>query len=356
MGNLATPKSVQKLQTALHAKAKAEAGYRFYALYDKISRDDILAHAYAQCRSNKGAPGIDHQDFADIEAYGVERWLAELALALRQETYRPEPIRRVFIPKANGKLRPLGISSVRDRVCMTAALLVLEPIFEADLPPEIYAYRPGRNAQQAVVELEELLFRGHPDVVDADLADYFGSLPHADLLKSVARRVVDRRVLHLIKMWLECPVEETDQRGRRRRTTEARDSRRSIPQGSPLSPLLANLYMRRFVLGWKKLGLEQSLGTRLITYADDLVILCRRGNAQKALHHLRAITSKLKLTVNEEKTRICRVPEGEFDFLGYTFGRMYSPVTGNARLGYRPSKKSIKRMVERVLQLGLTAP
>jgi len=348
LGNLATPKSVQKLQTALHAKAKAEAGYRFYAPYDKISREDILAHAYAQCRSNKGAPGIDGQDFAEIEAYGVERWLAELALALRQETYRPEPIRRVYIPKANGKLRPLGISSVRDRVCMTAALLVLEPIFEADLPPEIYAYRAGRNAQQAVVEVEELLFRGHPDVVDADLADYFGSLPHADLLKSVARRIVDRRVLHLIKMWLECPVEETDQRGRRRRTTEARDSRRGIPQGSPLSPLLANLYMRRFVLGWKKLGLEHSLGARLVTYADDLVILCRRGSAEKVLHHLRAIMGKLKLTVNEEKTRICRVPDGEFDFLGYTFGRMYSPVTGKARLGYRPSKKSLKRMVERV--------
>ena len=342
MGNLATPKSVQKLQTALHAKAKAEAGYRFYALYDKISREDILAHAYAQCRSNKGAPGIDGQDFADIEAYGVERWLAELALALRQETYRPEPIRRVFIPKANGKLRPLGISSVRDRVCMTATLLVLEPIFEADLPPEIYAYRPGRNAQQAVVAVEELLFRGHPDVVDADLADYFGSLPHPDLLKSVARRIVDRRVLHLIKMWLESPVEETDQRGR-------------SPQGSPLSPLLANLYMRRFVLGWKKLGLEQSLGTRLVTYADDLVILCRRGSAEKALHHLRAIMGKLKLTVNEEKTRICRVPDGEFDFLGYTFGRMYSPETGKARLGYRPSKKSLKRMVDKVHALTVRA-
>jgi RNA-directed DNA polymerase len=348
LGNLSTPKSVQKLQMALHAKAKAEAGYRFYALYDKISREDILAHAYAQCRSNRGAPGVDGQDFADIEAYGVERWLGELALALKEETYQPDPIRRVFIPKANGKLRPLGLSTLRDRVCMTAAMLVLEPIFEADLPPEQYAYRPGRNAQQAVVEVEELVFRGYREIVDADLADYFGSIPHADLLKSVARRIVDRRVLHLIKMWLECPVEETGDRGRKTRTTEARDTRRGIPQGSPISPLLANLYMRRFVLGWKKLGLEQSLGTRLVTYADDLVILCRKGRAEEALQRLREIMGKLKLTVSEEKTRICKMPEGEFDFLGYTFGRMYSPKTGQARLGYRPSKKSIKRMVEKI--------
>jgi len=348
LGNLTTPKSVQKLQMALHAKAKAETGYRFYALYDKISREDILAHAYAQCRSNKGAPGVDDQDFADIEAYGVKRWLGELALALRQESYQPEPIRRVFIPKANGKLRPLGISTLRDRVCMTAAMLVLEPIFEADLPPEQYAYRPRRNAQQAVVKVQEQLFYGHPEVVDADLADYFGSIPHAELLQSAARRIVDRRVLHLIKMWLECPVVETGDRGRKTRTTEARDNRRGIPQGSPISPLLANLYMRRFVLGWKKLGLEQSLGTRIVTYADDLVILCRKGKAEEALQRLHEIMGKLKLTVNEEKTRICKVPEGEFDFLGYSFGRMYSARTGQARLGYRPSKKSIKRMVEKI--------
>ena len=348
MGNLATPKSVQKLQTALHAKAKAEAGYRFYALYDKIFREDILAHAYAQCRSNKGAPGVDGQDFADVEAYGVERWLGELALALREETYRPDPIRRVYIPKANGNLRPLGISTLRDRVCMTAAMLVLDPIFEADLPPEQYAYRPGRNAQQAVTEVEETLFYDHPEVVDADLADYFGSIPHTELMRSLARRIVDGRVLHLIKMWLECTVEDTDDKGRKRRTTEAKDSGRGIPQGSPISPLLANLYMRRFVLGWKKLGLEASLGSRIVTYADDLVILCTRGNAEQALTRMRELMGRLKLTVNEEKTRICTVPEGTFDFLGYTFGRMYQRTTGKAYLGMRPSKKSIRRMVEKV--------
>jgi RNA-directed DNA polymerase len=348
LGNLSTPMSVQKLQMALHAKAKAEPGFRFYALYDKIHRDDILAHAYAQCRSNKGAPGVDGQDFADIEAYGVRRWLGELALALREETYRPESIRRVWIPKANGKLRPLGIATVRDRVCMTAAMLVLEPIFEADLPPEQYAYRPGRNAQQAAIEVKDTLFYGHPEVVDADLADYFGSIPHAELMKSVARRVVDRRVLHLIKQWLECAVEETDERGRKTRTTKAKEQRRGIPQGAPISPLLANLYMRRFVLAWKQRGLERSLGSKIVTYADDLVILCRKGMAEQALLELREIMGKLKLTVNEEKTRICKVPEGEFDFLGYTFGRRYSAVTGKARIALWPSKKSIRRMVEKL--------
>jgi RNA-directed DNA polymerase len=184
--------------------------------------------------------------------------------------------------------------------------------------------------------------------LNVDLTDYFGSIPHAELLKSVARRIVDRHVLHLIKMWLEGPVEETDDRGRTTRTTEARDKRRGIPQGSPISPLLANLYMRRFVLGWKMLGLERSLGSRIVTYADDLVILCRKGKAEEALQRLREIMGKLKLAVNEEKTRICKVPEGEFDFLGYTFGRMYSARTGQARLGYRPSKKSIKHAVDNI--------
>ena len=333
---------------ALHAKAKSEPGFRFYALYDKIYRPDVLAHAWARCRSNRGAPGVDGQEFADIEAYGLERWLGELAQALKEETYRPDPIRRVFIPKSNGKLRPLGISTLRDRVCMTAATLVLEPIFEADLPAEQYAYRQGTNAHQAIAAVGQALFRTRPDGVDADLEDYFGSIPHAELMRSLARRIVDRRVLHLIKMWLECAVEETDDRGRATRTTVAKDSGRGIPQGSPISPLLANLYMRRFVLAWQRLELDRRLGSRVVTYADDLVILCRRGMAEQALHWLRTIMGKLKLAVNEAKTRICRIPAEHFDFLGYTFGRLYSPKTGEHRLGTRPSKKSIRRMVEKI--------
>jgi len=304
LGDLATPEGIQKLQRALHAKAKAEPGFRFYALYDKIYREDILAHAYAQCRANKGAPGVDGQTFEDVEAYGVERWLGELALALKEETYRPDAIRRVFIPKANGGRRPLGIPTLRDRVCMTATVLVLEPIFEADLPPEQYGYRPGRSAQQAVIEVEETLFQGYSDVVDADLADYFGTIPHDGLMKSVARRVVDGRVLHLIKMWLVCTVEDTDDRGRKKLTTEAKDTQRGIPQGAPISPLLANLYMRRFVLWWKQLRM---FGTRIVSYADDLVILCRRGKADAALSQLRKMMERLKLAVNEEKTQVCKV-------------------------------------------------
>src|SRR6202048_3966006 len=348
LGNLVTPISVQKLRTALHAKAKEEPEFRFYALYDKIYRMDVLEHAYACCRANKGAPGVDGLTFEGVEAYGPERWLGELAQQLREETYRPDAVRRVYIPKPNGKLRPLGIPRLAERVCQTAAMLILEPIFEADMPQEQHAYRQNRNAQSAVREVRRLLASGHKDVVDADLSGYFDTIPHVELMQSVVRRVVDRRVLHLVKMWLDTPVEEQDGRGRKKRTTVNRDTKQGIPQGSPISPLLSNLYMRRFILGWKKAGLEQRLGARIVNYADDLVICCKDDSAQKALNAMRQMMGRLKLTVNEEKTRICRVPDGEFDFLGYTFGRMYSPETGKARLGYRPSKKSIKRMVERV--------
>jgi RNA-directed DNA polymerase len=344
LGDLATPLSIQKLQTALHAKAKGNPSFRFYALYDKVYRADILQYAYACCKANQGAPGVDGKRFEDIEAYGLERWLGELAQDLKKERYQPEAIRRVYIPKPNGKLRPLGIATIRDRVAMTAAVLVLGPIFEADLPAEQYGYRMERGALDAVRQVHSLLNTGHTQVVDADLSEYYETIPHSELLQSVARRVVDRRVLHLIKMWITAAVEDTDERGNKKRTTRNRDEKRGLPQGSPLSPLLSNLYMRRFVLGWKGLGYERRFGGRIVTYADDLVICCQRG-AEEALTTMRQIMQRLRLTVNEEKTHVCSVPAQYFNFLGYQFGRFYSPKTGRAYLGTRPAKKSVNRLI-----------
>ena len=218
---------------------------------------------------------MDGQTFEGIEAYGAERWLDELAQELKSRTYQPLPVRRVFIPKPDGKQRPLGVPAIRDRVAQVAAVLILEPIFEADLPSEQYAYRQDRSALDAVRHVHKLVNTGHGEIVDADLSSYFDTLPHSELLKSVARRVVDGAMLHLIKMWLEAPVEETDERGNKRRSTRNRDEGRGTPQGSPISPLLSNLYMRRFVLGWKKLGHEKRLKAYTVNYADDLVICCR---------------------------------------------------------------------------------
>jgi RNA-directed DNA polymerase len=341
--SLLPPETVGKLQAALHTKAKGSASYRFYALYDKLYRRDVLAYAYQRCRANGGACGVDGQTFADIEAYGLERWLEELTEALHRQTYQPQAVRRVWIPKADGKQRPLGIPTVQDRVVQMAAVLVLEPIFEADLQDEQFAYRPGRSALDALEAVHRLLCSGHTEVVDADLSGYFDSIPHAELLRCVRRRISDRHLIELLARWLEMPVEETDERGRRRRTTRAKDEGRGTPQGAPLSPLLANLYMRRFILGWKTLGHERRLGAYIVNYADDFVICCR-GDAAVALALMRVMMSKLKLTVNETKTRLCRVPGETFNFLGYTIGRCYSRQTGRAYIGTRPSAKAVQRI------------
>jgi RNA-directed DNA polymerase len=339
--------TVKKLQEALQAKAKRVPTYRFYALYDKVYRCDVLEHALARCWENGGAPGMDGQSFADIEEYGKARWLGELAEELRKKTYRPQPVRRVWIPKPDGKQRPLGIPTIRDRVVQMAAVLILEPIFEIDLQPEQHAYRPNRSALDAVRAVHSLVNTGHTEVVDADLSGYFDSIPHSELMKSLARRISDRHLLHLLKQWLEMPVEDEDERGRKHRTTRNKDEGRGSPQGAPISPLLANLYMRRFILGWKVLGHERCLDAHLVNYADDFVICCR-GTAEKAMTEMRAMMAKLKLTVNEQKTRLCRLPEETFDFLGYTIGRCYSKQTGRAYLGTKPSAKKVRRICDAI--------
>jgi len=348
--SLRIPSTVQKLQAALHAKAKGSPSFRFYSLYDKLYRPDVLAHAYARCQAHQGAAGVDGQTFADIASYGVERWLGELAEVLRNKTYRPEGVRRVHIPKPNGTLRPLGIPTIRDRVAQMACVLVLDPIFEADMQPEQHAYRPGRSALDAVQRVHRLVNRGHMEVVDGDLSGYFDSIPHAELMQCVARRVSDGGMLGLIKQWLTAAVEETDDLGHRHRTTRNKDEGRGVPQGAPISPLLSNLYMRRFVLGWKVLGHEKRLDAHIVNYADDFVICCR-GTAVEAEGVMRRMMVQLKLTVNEAKTQVCRLPGESFDFLGYTIGRCYSPKTGRAYLGTRPSKKKVRGLIALISEM-----
>ena len=267
--SLATPESVRKLQRALYAKAKADPKYRFYALYDKISRKDVLWHAWGSCRANHGAAGVDQETFERIESEGVEGWLDRLAEELKAKTYRPQAVKRVWIPKADGKQRPLGIPTIKDRVAQMAAVIVLEAIFEADLTEEQYAYRPKRDAHDAIREVHGLLNRGYREVVDADLMNYFHSIPHHELMQSLARRISDGAVLGLVKTWLQMAVEEEDGGGAKRRTTASKDTGRGTPQGAPISPLLSNVYMRRFILGWKQRGGEEALDAKIVNYADD---------------------------------------------------------------------------------------
>ena len=305
-----TPSKIRELQIRLYRKAKNEPGYRFYMLYDKVYREDVLAHAYALARANKGAPGVDEQSFEEIESAGLAEWLTGIREELRNKTYQPQPVRRVMIPKPGGGERPLGIPTIRDRVVQTAAKLLIEPIFEADFEPNAYGYRPKRSAQDAIQETHELLCEGYTDVVDADLSKYFDTIPHSELLQCVARRIVDKHLLHLIKMWLKAPVEEKDETGKKR-----------LPGGA----------------------------MRSVNYARTTrVRYCSRGKAAEALEWTREVIARLGLTLNEAKTRIRQARTESFGFLGYTFGPHRYRKDGHWYLGASPSKKAVARIKEKV--------
>jgi RNA-directed DNA polymerase len=344
--SLKTPDGIRTLQRKLYVKAKAEPGFRFYILYDKVWRSDILAHAYQLARANKGAPGVDGMTFDRIEASGLEDWLSRLGEELRAKTYRCQPVRRVMIPKPGGGERPLGIPTIRDRVAQTAAKLVLEPIFEADLDPAAFGYRPKRGAGDAIQAVLTLLRRGHTDVVDADLSKYFDTIPHHELVCSIARRIVDANVLRLIKQWLTAPVETTDGDGARR-MEGGKASKRGVPQGGVISPLVANLYMNRFLKHWRQAGRGEAWDAHVINYADDFVILSR-GHAAEALAWTDSVMTRLGLTLNRTKTRLCDARSDRFDFLGYSFGPHCHTREGRWFTGASPSKKSVQRLKDRL--------
>ena len=355
--SLKTPEKIRRFQRKLYVKAKEEPEFRFYALYDKIYRDDILLHAYRLARSNNGKPGVDGVTFAAIESSGLEAWLLALQEDLRNKTYKPDPVRRVTIPKAGGGERPLGIPTIRDRVAQTAAKLVIEPIFEADFEDCAYGYRPKRSAKDAIKEVHGKLCEGYTDVVDADRSQFFDTIPHGALMQSVARRIVDRHVLHLIKLWLKVPVEERDDKGNRR-MTGGKKRKEGTPQGGVISPLLANIYMNRFLRAWRERGKSETFQAHIVNYADDFVILTKRNGAY-ALAWTRWALEQIGLSLNERKTRVCNAREEPFDFLGYTFGPERHRRDGHWYLSAKPSKKSVRRLKETIrthLHRGIIAP
>ena len=344
---LKTPDMIQNLQRKLYLKAKSEPEFRFYALYDKIYREDILLYAYRMAKANGGSAGTDGETFDRIASEGVAKWLNGISEQLRAKTYCPQPVRRVMIPKPGGGERPLGIPTIHDRVVQTATKLVVEPIFEADIEPNVHGYRPKRSALDAIQQVHQLLKQGYTDVVDADLSKYFDTIPHQEMMQCVSRRIVDRNVLRLIKLWLKAPVVHDDGKGRGGKITGGCKSTCGTPQGGVISPLLANVYMNRFLKYWRMQGCDEVFRAHVVSYADDFVILSR-GKAAQALEWTASVMERLGLRLNETKTVIRDGRKENFNFLGYTFGQMTFKKDGTCYLGASPSKISVSRLKQKV--------
>jgi len=349
---LTTPENIRTLQRKLYRKAKQEPACRFHALYDKVYRADILSHAYRLVRANKGSAGIDGVTFEAIEEReGVTAFIAELEEALRNKTYKPDPVKRVMIPKSDGGQRPLGIPTIRDRVAQMALKLVIEPIFEADFCDTSYGFRPKKSAHDAVDDVAYSMNTGYTEVIDADLSKYFDTIPHAKLMATVAERICDGAILHLIQLWLKAPVMEVYKDGTKRNIGGGKGNRTGTPQGGVISPLLSNLYLHILDRIWERNNLQQRLGARIVRYADDIVILCRRSKSDQVMTVLRQILERLELTLNETKTKSVNAYEGKFDFLGFTIWMGKSRKTGNYYPHVQPSKRAEQKVKDRITEL-----
>ena len=351
MGNLQTkPKHlmtdaerVQDLQRKLYRKAKQDKDFRFYVLYDKIRLPHFLREAYKRSKANRGKPGVDGLSFQDIEKYGSEKFISEIIAELENRTYKPQAVLRVEIPKANGKTRPLGIPTIKDRVIQMATKLVTEPIFEADFEDNSYGFRPRRSASDAVREIKQNLKEGKSEVYDADLSAYFDTIPHKELMHLLALRISDKNVLHLIKMWLKAPVME---KGKPR---GGKKNKVGTPQGGVISPLLANIYLHLLDKAVNKNGgLYKRNGVKIVRYADDFVLMARRL-PQECLDHMNWMFGKMKLKINEEKSRLLSAKEESFDFLGHTFRYSESLHVNSPKYwNVEPGKKSQKKVRSKI--------
>jgi len=345
---LETPENIRKLQRKLYQKAKQQKKYRFYLLYDKIYRMDILNHAYNLVKANKGAPGVDGETFECIEERegGVEAYLKAIAGELQRKEYKPQPVRRVYIPKAGGGKRPLGIPTIRDRVVQMSVKIVIEPIFEADFQENSYGFRLKRSAHQAVDDVRIHLLRGKMDIIDADISKYFDSISHDKLMQLVAKRIVDKNMLKLIKMWLKAPIVEEREDGKK----EYKGNDKGTPQGGVISPLLANIYLNVLDTIWKVKKVQERLSARLVRYADDVVVLCR-GNTDRILKGMKTVLEDLGLTLNEAKTKVVDARREHFTFLGFSIGMRQGRKPGTLFPFTEPSKKAIKHIRSEIKQL-----
>ena len=348
---LATPETIRTLQRKLYAKAKQEPAYRFYALYDKISRAAVLAHAWRLVRANRGSPGIDGISFEAIESgIGVDTFLRELARDLKDKTYQAQPVRRVMIPKADGSLRPLGIPTIRDRVAQMAVKLIIEPIFEADFCSNSYGFRPKKSAHDAVDDIANALWAGYTQVIVADLSKYFDSIPHAKLMAVVAERIVDGGILHLINMWLKAPVIGEDDRGVKKTVGGGKANRKGTPQGGVISPLLANCYLHILDRVWQRRHMKGKLHAHLVRYADDFVVMCRK-DVEEPLKVVRHVLERLGLSLNEAKTQVVDAAEASFNFLGFAIRMSRGMRTGKPYPHVCPADKSLMKIKTKLTQM-----